>query len=595
MPPKRSLCRCPDCFCFDLQKIYNRCFQKCLTVSIKINIMQFPLIHLIIARRKTQLMTTENLHNKTFSQRIKDLFGQIDLTQGSIVKVLIKFTLPIIVSYLLQQLYILSDAAICGQTLSADEVAGVNDTSPLVFIFMQFAFGCTAGFCVVLSSKLGAHDEDGVRKSFATQFILCSIITVVLTIVSVFCIKPMLAWVNVTEQNPVVFQAAYTYCLVIFLGMAAQLFYNFIISILRSIGDSFTPLLFLVISTAMNIALDLLFIKVFGWGVAGAAGATILTQVLCTVACFIYTFAKYKFLRLKKQDFKIAWKDIWAHVKQGIPLGLQFSVLSIGLIVMLSETIKFDLLPDGLMVAGNPAQNGVGAANKLINFAMAPLSALGTAMVSFNAQNLGAGDTERVKKGTNQAILLGFALTVICAGIGLLLTINAAYQHVFLSADKISEKSIYFGNTFLYIDLPLFFFLSTLFVLRNAVQGIGKSGWTLAAGAGELIARVLICTFLPPLVNGGATNALASNASYIALCFGDPGAWVFAVAVLLYPYIKHIIKKDYRYALGDSVQTQEYSIERTTDLQNTNDVQYTNDVLDTTDLQDVHSSDGKAN
>lgn len=519
----------------------------------------------LYARRKTQPMQTPNsTKNISFSDRIKALFGQIDLTQGSIIKVLIKFTLPIIISYLLQQLYILSDAAICGQTLSADEVAGVNDTSPLVFIFMQFAFGCTAGFCVVLSSKLGAHDEDGMRKSFATQFILCSAITVVLTIVSVFCIKPMLAWVNVTEQNPVVFQAAYTYCLVIFLGTIAQLFYNFIISILRSIGDSFTPLVFLLISTLTNIALDLLFIKVFKWGVAGAAGATILTQVLCTVACFIYTFAKYKFLRLKKQDFKIAWKDIWAHVKQGIPLGLQFSVLSIGLIVMLSETIKFDLLPNGLMVSGNPAQNGVGAANKLINFAMAPLSALGTAMVSFNAQNLGAGNVERVKKGTNQAILLGFALTVICAGIGLLLTINGAYQHIFLSADKISEKSVYFGNTFLYIDLSLFFILSMLFVLRNAVQGIGKSGWTLAAGASELIARVLICTFIPPLVNGGTTNALASNASYIALCFGDPGAWVFAVVVLLYPYIKHIVKKDYRYALGDSTKTEEYKLESIT-------------------------------
>lgn len=516
----------------------------------------------LYARRKTQPMQTQSsTKNISFSDRIKALFGQIDLTQGSIIKVLIKFTLPIIISYLLQQLYILSDAAICGQTLSADEVAGVNDTSPLVFIFMQFAFGCTAGFCVVLSSKLGAHDEDGMRKSFATQFILCSAITVVLTIVSVFCIKPMLAWVNVTEQNPVVFQAAYTYCLVIFLGTIAQLFYNFIISILRSIGDSFTPLVFLLISTLTNIVLDLLFIKVFKWGVSGAAGATILTQVLCTVACFIYTFAKYKFLRLKKQDFKIARKDIWAHVKQGIPLGLQFSVLSIGLIVMLSETIKFDLLPNGLMVSGNPAQNGVGAANKLINFAMAPLSALGTAMVSFNAQNLGAGNVERVKKGTNQAILLGFALTVICAGIGLLLTINGAYQHIFLSADKISEKSVYFGNTFLYIDLSLFFILSMLFVLRNAVQGIGKSGWTLAAGAGELIARVLICTFIPPLVNGGATNALASNASYIALCFGDPSAWVFAVVVLLYPYIKHIVKKDYRYALGDSAKTEEYKLE----------------------------------
>lgn len=497
----------------------------------------------------------------SFTDRIKNLFGQIDLTKGSIIKVIVKFTLPIIVSYLLQQLYILSDAAICGQTLSADEVAGVNDTSPLVFIFMQFAFGCTAGFCVVLSSKFGSHDHGGVRKSFATQFILCGIITVVLTLVSVFCIKPMLAWVNVTEQNPVVFEAAYTYCLVIFLGIVAQLFYNFIISILRSIGDSFTPLLFLLISTIMNITLDLLFIKVFKWGVAGAAGATILTQVLCTIACFVYTFVKYKFLRLKKQDFKIAWKDIWAHVKQGIPLGLQFSVLSIGLIVMLSETIKFDLLPDGLMVVGNPAQNGVGAANKLINFAMAPLAALGTAMVSFNAQNLGAGLTERVKKGTNQAILLGFVLTVICSGIGLLLTINAAYQHIFLSADKISEKSIYFGNTFLYIDLSLFFILSMLFVLRNAVQGIGKSGWTLAAGAGELIARVLICTFLPTLVNGGATNAYASNGAYIALCFGDPGAWVFAVAVLLYPYIKHIVKKDYRFALGESAAAKEYELE----------------------------------
>ena len=128
----------------------------------------------------------------TLKDKIKSFFSPIDLTQGSIAKVIIKFTLPIIISYLLQQLYILSDAAICGQTLSADEVAGVNDTSPLIFIFMQFAFGCTAGFCVVMSNKIGSHDEAGMRKSFATQLILCSIITVVLTVASIFCIKPML-------------------------------------------------------------------------------------------------------------------------------------------------------------------------------------------------------------------------------------------------------------------------------------------------------------------------------------------------------------------------------------------------------------------
>lgn len=182
---------------------------------------------------------------------------------------------------------------------------------------------------------------------------------------------------------------------------------------------------------------------------------------------------------------------------------------------------------------------------------MAPLSALGTAMVSYNAQNLGAKQLVRVRKGTNQALIMGLVLTLICAGIGLLLTINGAYQHIFLSADKISERSIYFGNTFLYIDFSLYFILATLFVLRNSVQGIGKSVWTLAPGAGELIARVLICTFLPALVNGTPTNALASNGAYVALCFGDPGAWIFAVAMLIYPYVKNILKMDYRYAFGD--------------------------------------------
>lgn len=477
----------------------------------------------------------------------KDFFSPIDLTKGTVWKVILKFTVPIIVSYILQQLYILSDAAICGQNLSADEVAGVNDTSPLVFIFMQFAFGCTAGFCVIMSNKIGAGDKNGMRRSFATQIVLCLAITVLLTAIAMSCISPMLAWVNVTPQNPQVYRAAYTYCFVIYAGIVAQLFFNFATSILRSIGDSFTPLLFLLISTVMNIWLDILFIKGFRWGVAGAAGATVLTQALCTVACFGYIFIKYKDLRPGKADFKIGTRDIAAHLKQGLPLGLQFSVLSIGLIVMLAETVKFDIMPGGAFVAGNPAQNGMGAANKLINFMMCPMSALGTAIVSYNAQNLGAGDTERVKRGTNQSLVIMLFLYVLFAGFGLLLTIGGAYQRIFLSADKISSESLRYGNAFLYVDLPLFIILGTLFVLRNGVQGIGKSIWTLAAGGGELIARVVICAFLPSLINGGAVNATASHAAFVALCFGDPGAWLFAVLILLYPYRKHILKKDYSY------------------------------------------------
>lgn len=491
---------------------------------------------------------SEKAEKVPFGAKIKRLFQPVDLAKGSVWRAILKFAVPIIISYLLQQLYVLSDAAICGQTLSAGKVAGVNDTSPLVFIFMQFAFGCTAGFSVITSQKIGAEDEEGTRRSFSAQIVLSAIICVVLTVGSVLMIRPMLSFVNVTPQNKEVYDAAHDYCLVIFLGLAAQIFYNQILSVLRSIGDSFTPLLFLLVSTALNVVLDLLFIKSFSWGVAGAAGATVLTQFLCTVACFWYTFAKYPKLRLQKKDFVFTKNDLSSHLRQGIPLGLQFSVLSVGIIVMLKQTVRFDLLPGGMMVEGAPAQNGMGAANKLINFAMCPLSALGTAMVSFNAQNLGAGQTGRIRSGMRQAMLIGAALYVLSAGAGLLLSVGGAYQHIFLSADKITAESIRFGNAYLYVDLPLFFLLGMLFILRNGVQGVGKSVWTLAAGAGELVARILICTFLPRLVNGGLTNALASHASFVALCFGDPGAWLFAVLILLYPYFRYIVKEDYAFA-----------------------------------------------
>lgn len=464
-----------------------------------------------------------------------------DLRQGKEWKVLLYFCMPIVFSYILQQVYTISDAAIVGQTLSSDEVAGVNDVGSLVFIFLQFAFGCTAGFTVVTSRRFGIADSEGVRKSFATQIILCVIITVVLTVVSILSLNGMLAWINVTPDNAGVYRAAYDYCFVIFLGIFAQMFYNFICSFLRSIGDSFTPLIFLVISTIVNIALDLLFIIVFQWGVIGAAAATVVAQGLSTVACFVYAFIRYKELRLKWKHFKMSVKEAFEHLIQGLPMGLQFSVLAIGIIVMQGELIRFDLLPSGVMVEGNPAQNGYGAACKLGQFLMAPLNALGAGIVSFTAQNYGAGKIDRVKKGTYQGILIGLVMYVILAGLGLLLTIGGAYQYLFLSGDKVSEASITYGNIYLQVALTCYFILMILFVFRSAVQGIGKSGYTLLAGIGELIGRVVVCSFLPALINGGAINSEASIASYVGLCLGDPIAWLASVAALTYPILKYIV------------------------------------------------------
>ena len=473
------------------------------------------------------------------------LFQPIDLTEGTCWKTIFLFSIPIIISYLLQQIYTISDAAIVGQTLAADEVAGVNDTSPIAFIFLQFAFGVSAGFCAVTARSVGAHDEAAVRRSLATQIVLSAALTVALTALALVLLNPMLAWINLTPASGEVYRAAFTYCAIIFAGIGAQLFYNFICSFLRSLGDSVTPLLFLLFSTALNVGLDLLFIVTFRWGVAGAAIATVLAQLLSTIGCFCYAFARYPKLRLHREDWAITRHDIGQHAFQGIPLGLQFSVLAIGIIVVQSVVVKFDIL-DGQMVS-NAAQNGFGAANKFTGSLMTLLNGLGTAMTSFVAQNLGAGNFERIRKGARQALVMFAIATAISAALGFLSTIGNFYLHLFLSADKVTADTIRFGNGYMRVDMSLMLFLGGVFLLRNCVQGIGKPQFILGGGVAELVARVLVCLLLPAAVAGGEVSAAAPHTAYLALCLADPMAWFAADLVMVIPFIRNILKMDYRY------------------------------------------------
>ena len=473
------------------------------------------------------------------------LFQPIDLTEGTCWKTIFLFSIPIIISYLLQQIYTISDAAIVGQTLAADEVAGVNDTSPIAFIFLQFAFGVSAGFCAVTARSVGAQAEAAVRRSLATQIVLSAALTVALTALALVLLNPMLAWINLTPDSGEVYRAAFTYCAIIFAGIGAQLFYNFICSFLRSLGDSVTPLLFLLFSTALNVGLDLLFIVTFHWGVAGAAIATVLAQLLSTIGCFCYAFARYPKLRLHREDWAITRHDISQHAFQGIPLGLQFSVLAIGIIVVQSVVVKFDIL-DGQMVS-NAAQNGFGAANKFTGSLMTLLNGLGTAMTSFVAQNLGAGNFERIRKGARQALVMFAIATAISSALGFLASIGNFYLHLFLSADKVTPDTIRYGSTFLYVDMALMLLLGGVFLLRNCVQGIGKPQFILGSGIAELVARVLVCLLLPAAVAGGEVSAAAPHAAYLALCLADPMAWFAADLVMVIPFIRNILKMDYRY------------------------------------------------
>ena len=488
-------------------------------------------------------------------RRLQAWFRPMDLTEGTCWRTILRFAFPIVLSYLLQQIYSISDAAIVGQTLTVQEVAGVNDTATLIFIFLQFAFGVSAGFCVITSRNVGARDAAGVRRSLATQLVLSAAFTVLLTVVALAALNPMLAWIHVTPANGEVYTAAHTYCQIIFAGIGAQLFYNFICSFLRSMGDSVTPLLFLLFSTALNVALDLIFILVFRWGVAGAAIATVLAQLISTVACFIYAFSKYKEIRLHREDFQITRRDVWRHIVAGVPLGLQFSVLAIGIIVMQAGVVQFDML-DGVMVS-NAAQNGFGAGNKVYYLIATPLNGLGVSMTSFTAQNLGAGKPERIRQGVKQALIMMLIGSVISTGIVLLLTRGGAYLYLFLSADKVTPETIRYGNTLLYMNFFPYCLVGFIYICRNCVQGIGRPQFVLGAGAAELVARVLVCMFLPPLFAGGPVNAEAPAIAFYALCAADPCAWVAADAVLLIPIVKNIFKMDYRYLFQNGEQFDE--------------------------------------
>ena len=475
---------------------------------------------------------------------LKAIFHPVQLTRGSCWKTILLFSLPIIVSYLLQQVYSISDAAIVGQTLTADEVAGVTDTTPLVFVFLQFAFGSSAGFCAVTSCRVGTHDDQGVRRSLATQFVLSTVLTVVLTALALALLNPMLAWINVTPDSPAVYNAAHTYCMIIFSGIGAQLFYNFICSFLRSMGDSVTPLAFLLFSTLLNVGLDLLFLVPLHMGPAGAAIATVTAQLLSLVGCAVYTLWKYPALRPAREDWHVPMPALFSHIRQGVPLGLQFSILAVGIIVMQGAVVQFDLTATGEMVAGTPAQNGFGAANKLLNFLMTAYNGLGSGLLGYNAQNFGRGDRARIRRGTLQTFGMMLVLTAAVLLGGGLLMLGGAYQHIFLSADKITAESLRFGGTYMLVDLSLFVMLGALFVMRNAVQGISRPGYVLGAGIAELVARMLICAFLPALVGGAPVDNTASNAAFAAVCFGDPGAWIAADLVLAVPTVKYILKKE---------------------------------------------------
>ena len=432
-----------------------------------------------------------------------------DMTTGNPVKLILLFSIPLLIGNIFQQFYSMVDTIIVGRFIGVDALAAVGSTGSMSFLINGFVVGLTSGFAVLVSQKFGAKDEEGLKKAVASALVLSLIATGVVTLVSVLLAKPMLHLMN-TPDN--IIDDANAYIIIIYAGTIATVVYNIIAGILRALGDSKTPLYFLIVASILNIVLDIIFIVNFSMGVAGAAWATIISQGVSGLLCIIYIYKKYKILRLKKEDFKVKSRVYKKHLKIGIPMALQFSITAIGIMTV----------QGALNVFGSSAIAAYTAASKVLQIVMQPAITFGVTMATYCGQNLGAKNYIRIKEGVKKCTEISVITSIIA---GIILVFGGKF-FVGLFIENPDASILAYAQECLNYSAIFFIPLGLIFIYRNALQGMGESFVPMMAGAFELIARAVVAFTLPSFIG------------YTGICLADPVAWLSAAIPLGIYYFK---------------------------------------------------------
>ncbi len=404
------------------------------------------------------------------------------------MRLILGFMLPLLLGMLFQQFYNMVDTIVVGQYLGVNALAGVGSTGSINFLVLGFVIGVCAGFAIPVAQKFGSKDYDALRKYVGNTFWLAVLFAALLTVATCLLCSNILHWMKTPDK---VFSEAYEYIFVIFLGIPVTFLYNILSGIIRSLGDSKTPVIFLIISSILNIALDVFMIVVLKMGVSGAGWATVISQLVSGVLCLIYMAKRFEILRLKKDDLKPEWYYIGRLCAAGLPMGLQYSITAIGSILLQTAV-------NGL---GPSYMAAVTAGNKVSQLLCCPIDAMGSTMATYGGQNIGAGKIERVKKGLLDCSLLGICWSVMALGIAAL-----------------------FGGNLLVINASFYIPLAFVNIVRFLIQGMGFSQIAVYAGVFELAARGLFGLWLVPVLG------------YNAVCFANPTAWVLAYLFLFPTY-----------------------------------------------------------
>ena len=424
-----------------------------------------------------------------------------DLTSGSPLKVILLFTIPLVLGNLFQQFYALADTIIVGRFCGVSALASVGATSSVNYLILGFVIGVCNGFAIPIAQLFGARDFSDLRRHVANAAWLCIGSSIVLTIATVALTRPLMELMQTPDD---IIDGAATYIGWIFAGIPFIFLYNMVAAIMRALGDSKTPLYFLVLTSALNIGLDLLFVIPLHMGVLGAALATDVSQMLSGVVSFIYLCRKFEVLHMTKAERAFDKRACGRLLGVGVPMGLQCSITAIGSVIM----------QWAVNVLGSTAVAAVTAAGKTQNLLTVPLESIGTAMATYAGQNLGASRMDRVRKGVNSALLIATVYGISSAVI--LHFADVAVMGLFLDTAK-EVEIVAMGRQYLFWNSVFFVPLGALIVWRYSIQGLGYSTLAMLAGVAEMIARTAVAVVLVPLL-GYFGAELANPAAWVAAC-----------------------------------------------------------------------------
>ena len=439
-----------------------------------------------------------------------------DLTEGNPLKLIVLFCIPLLIGNIFQQLYNIADLVIVGRTLGVEAFAAVGATAPLFFLIMFVIVGLTNGFAVVTGQRYGAKDYEGVRKSTAVSLILSGIITLICTILFSLFMHPILKWMNIPQN---IYQDAYYYIEIIVIGLITTTLYNLLSSIIRALGDSKTPLYFLIVASILNIILALIAIKIFNLGVGGSAIAVILSQGFSVILCIYFIKLKFPILHLKKSDWNIIKtkefiKDAKEHLRIGIPMGIQFSIIGIGIIIIQSVCNTF----------GSNVIAAITAALRIEQIATLPMASFGVALAAYVAQNYGAKKFKRIRQGVLNTSIINIILSIIMA----FLMRYSGCDIIEAFIGSATKEIIDIAHQYLLISTVFYFFLGQIFIFRNALQGMGETMYPLFSCIAELVMRSFAAVYL------------AIHFGYIGIFYSGPIAWISAALILSLGYFLNL-------------------------------------------------------